>query len=510
MIESIFNRIMRQESTLFFLFFAFLLITNDLLAQSRPGNASEAQIIPCPVQNVELEKDEPKFSAEITAQEQSASEPVQTYSMEECVNLALQNNLEIQAQKKSLEGAFHKVREQLTLAKPQIVMQNLYSLQGKIPGFGEAKLGDTETNISQVTLKQPLYSFGRLESGIRMVRELYKAEDSTFMANRVDIIHRVIRGFLDVLKAGNRVRIARETIQVLQEHLRLVESLFQAGVVLNTDVSTTKVKVLEARQRLIEERNSCDMAQLGLCDLLHLPGDTIVGFQEIPPMPRQVAVNLKNTDQQPEMENLSHLIEAGKNRYSIEKRGKLPMVGLQYTYSTGNQFLEKFKNWNAVVVLEVPVFDSGLSRARKEQAKAGLEQLQYLRAAARQKFSLAIQQSARKVQEMQEKFVLAQQIDRTATENYANLQNQFKEGAVINTDVLSAQLTLTSAKLGLTNAYYDYIAYLADHFRCLGNIDEFLQLVERARKNVLPAPSENTSTAPSIGINKSCVGMKGK
>jgi len=76
--------------------------------------------------------------------------------------------------------------------------------------------------------------------------------------------------------------------------------------------------------------------------------------------------------------------------------------------------------------------------------------------------------------------------------------------------VLSAQLTLTSAKLGLTNAYYDYIAYLADHFRCLGNIDEFLQLVERARKNVLPAPSENTSTAPSIGINKSCVGMKGK
>jgi len=313
-----------------------------------------------------------------------------------------------------------------------------------------------------------------------------------------------------VLKAGNRVRIARETIQVLQEHLRLVESLFQAGVVLNTDVSTTKVKVLEARQRLIEERNSCDMAQLGLCDLLHLPGDTIVGFQEIPPMPRQVAVNLKNTDQQPEMENLSHLIEAGKNRYSIEKRGKLPMVGLQYTYSTGNQFLEKFKNWNAVVVLEVPVFDSGLSRARKEQAKAGLEQLQYLRAAARQKFSLAIQQSARKVQEMQEKFVLAQQIDRTATENYANLQNQFKEGAVINTDVLSAQLTLTSAKLGLTNAYYDYIAYLADHFRNLGNIDEFLQLVERARKNVLPAPSENTSTAPSIGINKSCVGMKGK
>ncbi len=447
--------------------------------------------------------------ADAHAQESLASQSLQEISLEECINLALQNNLEIRAQKKSLEGAFHNVREQLTLAKPQVVMQNLYSLQGKVPGFGASKLGDTETNISQMTLKKPLYSFGRLENGVSMVRELYKAEDSTLAATRVDIIHRVIRGFLDLLKAGNRARIAQETIQVLQEHLRLVESLFQAGVVLNTDVSTTKVRVLEAQQRLIEERNSRYIAQLGLCDLIRLPADTSVLFQDIPPMPRQVSVNLKNTDQQPEMEKLSHLIKAGENRYSLEKRGNLPMIGMQYTYSTGNQFLEDFKNWNAIVVLEVPVFDSGLSRARKEQAKADLERMQYLRDTARQKFSLAIQKSARNVQEMQEKFVIAQQIERTAVENYANLQNQFKEGAVINTDVLSAQLTLTNARLGLTNAYYDYVAYLADHFRSLGNIDEFLQLVEQARKNVLAAPLENASAGRSIGIDTSCAGVKG-
>jgi len=404
-----------------------------------------------------------------------------SYSLEACLEMALENNLEIQAQKKTLISAFHKVNEQFSQVKPQVGFQNVYTVQGKVPGFGEAKLGDKELDIAQVTFKQPLYSFGRLESGVQMVREQYKAEEATFEKTRMDIIHDVSRGFLHVLKAKNRVSIAQETIQVLHQHLKLVENLFQAGVVLNTDVSTTKVKVLEAQQRLIEERNALDIAQISLCNFLQIPEPLQVCFQDIPPMPLNASTSFDNHEQQPEMRQLQHLIKAGEKWYFIEKRGNLPVIGFQGAYSTGNQFMEDFKNWNANLVFDLPIFDSGSSRARKAQAKANLEKMKLSRDSARQKFSLAIQQSARNVQEMQEKFVLARQIEETARENFTNLLNQFKEGAVINTDVLSGQLAVTNARLGVTNAYYDYVSFLADHFRSQGDMTGFLSLVKSAR-----------------------------
>lgn len=400
------------------------------------------------------------------------------YSLEDCLDLALQSNLEVKAQKSTLKGAFHKVREQFSQVKPQLGFQNLYTVQQKVPGFGSTKLGDKELDISQVTLKQPVYSFGRLESAVKMVREQYKAEEAVFDKTLMDTIHQVIRGFLEVLKTKNRVRIASETIQVLNEHLTLVNNLLQAGVVLNTDVSTTKVKVLEAQQRLIEERNSHDLAKIALYNMLDLPEQVRPEFRDIPPIPLDASTSFDNADRQPEMRQLEHLIEAGKKWYTIEKNSNLPVVGFQWTYSTGNQFMEDFKNWSATMVFDFPLFDSGSSRARKAQAKAGLERVKYTRDSARRKFSLAIQQSARKVREMQEKFALARQIEEAARENYSHLSDQFREGAVINTDVLSGNLALTNARLGVNNAYYDYVAYLADHFRSRGDMTEFLALLK--------------------------------
>jgi len=420
-------------------------------------------------------------SADSIAENSSSNHERTGLTLEECLALALKNNLEIRAQKNAVDGAFQKMVEQTTLAKPRIGAQQIYSLQGKLLSFGEARLGDKETSITQLSLTQPVYTFGRLEKGLKMIKEEFRAEDATFAAAQADVLHRVIRSYLDVLKNGNRIRIASETIQVLEEHLKLVESLFSAGVVLKTDVSMTKVKMLEARQGLIEAQNAFDVSRLGLLQIVGLDNKAIEDFQDIPLMPLNASTTLNNPNCQPEIKKLDHLIKMGKYGYELAKINHFPNVGLQGTWSTGNQFFENFKNWNANIVLDFPFFDSGSTSAKKKQAFAALEKLKNLREDARQKFDLAISRSARNVRELQEKFALARQIEATARENYENLQSQYREGAAINTDVLSAQLSWSNARIGVNNAYYDYVAYLADHYYSLGNIDGFIELVKKAR-----------------------------
>lgn len=440
--------------------------SEDLPGESRDTSGSAAEA------GVSLDSADPVSDAGF---------PPEPLSLENLIELALRNNLEIHAQGNALEAAKQKAREQFTLGKPRVGAKQIYSLQERVPGFGSTSLGDKETSIYQVSLTQPVYTFGRLENGVRMVNAEHLAEQSQSSAVRTDIIHRVIRNFLDVMKERNRIRIANETLGVLQEHLKLVETLLEAGVILNTDVSMTKVKLLEARQGLIESRNSLDVARLSLFQLAGLPDASDPDFPDIPPMPLNASTTLDNPDQQPEVKKLDHLIKAGENGYKIAKKGNLPMVGLQWTWSSGNQFLEDFKSWNANVVLDFPFFDSGLSQAQRRQAGARLDQLKNLREDARNKFDLALKKSARKVQEMQEKFALARQIEETARENFTNLQTQYKEGGAINTDVLTAQLALSNARIGVNNAYYDYVAYLADHYRSQGRIDDFVALVQQAR-----------------------------
>jgi outer membrane protein TolC len=452
-----------------------------------PGKATEVGDAAKPIKTDEPDK---TAATDISAPTSPPPAPPEnspaSLSLLDCIDLALRNNLEIRAQQDTLDASFHKVREQFSQVKTQIGFQNVYSLQQNVPGFGAAKLGDKETSVSAVTLRQPVYSFGRLESGVRMVQEQHKAEEASLAATQLTIAHQVIREFLEVLKTRNRVLIANETLDVLRQHLELVERLLQEGVILNTDVSTTKVKLLEAQQRLIEERNSRDLAHIKLCNLLRLPEGADTDFSDIPALPLNASTTFENRGAQPEMRNLQHLIKAGKEWYSIEKRNTMPVIGLQWTYSTGNQFFENFKNWNANVVFDMPLYDSGSARARRAQAKANLNKIEALRDSAAQRFSLAIQQSARKVQEMQEKFALAHQIEATARQNFELLQSQFREGAVINTDVLSAQLAFTNARLGVMNAYYEYVAYLSDYHRSLGDLSGFLQILQT------PPPTSST------------------
>lgn len=412
-------------------------------------------------------------------------------TLEECVSLALQNNLEIRAQKNTVDESFHKKAEQITQGKPRIGAQHIYSLQERVMGLGESSIGDKETRISQVTLTQPIYTFGRLEKGLKLVRETYQAEKATLAATRANVMHRVILNFLDVLRNRNNIHIASETVEVLQEHLKLVKNLFAAGIVLNTDLSMTKVKVLEARQGLIESNNSFEISRLGLLQLIGIERFTKRRFQDIPLMPATVSTTLDNPGSQPEMKNIEHLIEAGKQNCALARRNNLPIIGLQATWSSGNQFMEDFKSWNANVVLDFPFFDSGSTKAKQNQALANLAKLKNIQEDTRQKFDLAISQSARNVQELQEKFALAMQIKEAAEENYSNLRNQYREGSAINTDVLEAQLLWSNAKVGVNNAYYDYVAFLADHYYSLGNIDGFIKLVEIARLEDLKSERVN-------------------
>ncbi len=411
----------------------------------------------------------------------SSSSTTSARTLAECITISLQQNHAIGAQENALQIARFQHREARTAAGPRVNLQNIQTHVHTLPGFGNIKIGQQDSNISKAVLQQPLYTFGRIESGIKMIDEQVKAEECALSAKKEDIVLAVVKAYLEVLKARNRAGIASESHRVISEHLQLNETLFKAGVVLSTDVAATRVKQLEAEQKLVEEENAVHIAEEELSHLLNLPTGELGPIADIPlgslSLPAAATTTLQLRRPSAEIQRVDALLRLLKNRHFIEKRGQYPIVSLQATYETGNQFTEHQKNWNAVVVLDFPVFDSGATRARARQVQHEIAKTSHARAQVEQSLDLAVQTSFLRVQELEKKIGLAMQTLQTAQENLDQNRINYREGTALNTDVLNAELLLRNAKVAYSNAFFDYIFQQTALYKNLGRLPDFLQTI---------------------------------
>ncbi|MBF0542936.1 MAG: TolC family protein [Candidatus Riflebacteria bacterium] len=409
-----------------------------------------------------------------------------SFSLLDCLVIAFSKNLEISAQKDQTLEARAKFKESKSMVKPHLNLQNLQTNQQKVlsfapPGGGDPiKLGTNNLNISKLVLTQPVYSFGRLELGISMLKNQTKASEYAFEAKKIEVSLKVIQAFLDVLKASNRVAIASTTLDLYQKHLDLTNNLFENGTVLSTDVSATKVRMLEAKQKLLEEENTLELSRLALADLLMISPEELPTLRE-PPGLRLLSVKTGLASfsySQPELKQLDQVISMNKKMEQVEKKGKLPIINMLAEYQTGNQFMANFKNWDANFVMDFPFFDSGYSKARSEQAKFELQRNQKNLELMKRHLSLEAKRSQLKMEELIKKLVLAAEAFKTAKENFEKVQTNYIAGTALNTDVLEAQLLFHDAKTSISNAFYDFVLFQAEYYKNCGALDKFIETLE--------------------------------
>ena len=193
------------------------------------------------------------------------------------------------------------------------------------------------------------------------------------------------------------------------------------------------------------------------------------------------------------MRRFDGLVRGLQKVAQMQQRGTFPTVGLQATYATGNQFTEFFKNWNAVLVVDVPLFESGLTRSRTRQARHEVARAEQNRELVREHLQLAKKTSLLRLRELEKKIMLGQEALLTAQENFEQNKINYTEGTVLNTDVLEAQLLLNDAKVTLNNSLYDYISFQAEFAKHVGRLDEFLATVVGVPgRQPLPAPAPHT------------------
>ena len=409
----------------------------------------------------------------------------------------LKQNLTLMADRLGVARADAGVREARGRWLPSLTVNARYSERsGDIldlgdlmnPAFGALNqlLGQTRFP-TDVSLKLPY----RQETNLRLTQPLFLPAATAGVAIAQSVkdgeaaaagaaVRRVAAGirlaYLDAARAARVVELSRSTLELLEENLRVNQSLVTNGVATPDALLRARADLSEGEQRLAEAIRLQEAAQFRFNLLLERPlgqpvelvSDSALGLTLAGPPDSVVATGLAARE---ELHRLDAGIRAARGQERLASAGFLPTLiaavdygfqGEKYRFAADRDFLI------ASLVFQWNLFNGGQDRARREQARLEGGRLRAEREATSRAIELEIRTAWRTAAVAGHARATAADRLASAERNYGLVERKHHAGAAPQVELIDARNSYTAARLNLILTTYDYFAGCVELERAAG------------------------------------------
>src|SRR3954469_22668328 len=209
--------------------------------------------------------------------------------------------------------------------------------QGQAPRFPTVQnetiafLRETEQD-TRLTLRMPIIALG-IPAAVRAQRELLGASEYSRQALARQLKRDITVGYLRWLMAVRNRGIVDASVTLLNENLRVNDSLFRNGKITQDQVLRARAELLQVTQQSREAKNLAAQAQSYLNFLLNRPLDTPLEnaevAAEVTATTRALAELRQDAiDNRPELAELAHLTRASEAQTSLARADLWPTISL--------------------------------------------------------------------------------------------------------------------------------------------------------------------------------------
>ncbi len=409
----------------------------------------------------------------------SIAQEKKVWTLEECINYALDNNISVRQGENTL-----LINEQDVIASDgnRLPSLDLSGRQGLTLGNQEIFPGQfvdrtaNSTNIG-ININQPIFNGFRLTN-------LYKQSQLTLERNQLELNRikdnislNVVNTYLNVLFNKENLETAQAQVEFSKAQIEQVKELVDAGVQPRANIYDVEATLSSDEQNLTVAENNYNLALLTLSQLLQLPYD---GFEvEIIDIDSPSAALMYSDisqildyayDNRYEIKVAEKDIESAELSTEISRSGFLPSVSFNYGFGSNvfysnlsddeasffNQ-LNDNKSQNFGLSFRVPIFSQfqnktavAKSKIQEENAKLNLDQAKLdLESNIQRAFTDA--QAALKAYEAAKKSKAAQLLA------LQNSQERYNLGSMNSFDLEQTRIQLINAQSRLINAKYDFV-----------------------------------------------------
>ncbi len=354
--------------------------------------------------------------------------------------------------------------------------------------FSQMPFGRANTWIAGLSITQPIFTGGRIHSGIVIAGDAADAARFSLDETRSETALQIKVGYYDAQLADRSVAIMQQSLDLAREHLREVKLRFDAGRASELDTLRAAVDAANLEPQLLAVRNARELAFLNLKRLLKLPADaqlkltteltaktragTPVVAVQLPSIPDAQA----ELDARGAMKAASRAVDIGHSQVSIARAAYLPTIAFSGAFNRqaypgsirfpyGNEWRD---DWSLSLAVQWPLFQGMKRTADLDAAHAQLRQAQVQHEQLRDVVRIQYQQALGEFERGKAQIDAAVRTATQAQKVYDLTELRYGEGLATQLDVSSARLALQQARINEAQAYHDAYAALARAERALG------------------------------------------
>lgn len=417
------------------------------------------------------------------------------WSLEECVNYAMENNISIKQ----------------TALDTDLADQDLISAKGNfLPNVNASASQDWNFGSfigqdgNRVSIDSRGNSFG-LNTGVILFNgfrntSIYKQaqlgiESSELQLNilRDNISVNVVNQYLNILLNKENLKVAEEQVAITEKQVIQVSELVDSGVRPRADLFEVEAQLASDRERLTNVENSLELAKLALTQLLQISNE---GFdvEEIELSLPEVLVEHKSSNEiydyalqnRPEIKKAELDIENSILAIDIAKSAYYPTLsfgaglGTSYQHFQGQedlrvvidpndptnislvengfwQQLEDNLGYNLGFRLDIPIFNRMQTKVSVDKAKINKERIAYSLDQAKQDLRSTIEQAYTDAKAAFKQFEASQVSLNAQKEAFKNAQESYNSGVMNSFEFEQVRNRLVNAEANLINAKYNFV-----------------------------------------------------
>ena len=437
-----------------------------------------------------------------------ATTQLDNLTLENAVQIALQNHRSVHVSKAALDMAEAQYRQAMAAFGPRINVEGgvqradqarTFTFTGLVqtPAMGlplgpggtmvpipgqplpinlDVKMFDRDVTKASVNLNWPLYTGGKKEAVTGMAQKGLDIAREDRRKTDLEVVREVHKYYNGAKFAQQMEKLASDTLERFQALDDLTDRLYR-----NTSLKVKKTDYLRSKtttamtQSLVREASyAAALTREALINAMGMPLDTKLSLAAA-----EAAVPVMNADLDsliadamqfnPDKQRLELAVQIAEHRIDEARSNARPMVGLEASaYQVWNAYKGGLFNdanrtgWTIGVGVKWDVFDSGLTRASVDAAQAGKARIEAQRVLLDAGLALQIKDDFMRIERSRAQVDDSMKAHAFAEENRRLHVRAYQEEMVETKDVIEAQIVETFAHAGLLRAKHDLLAALAD------------------------------------------------
>jgi len=377
-------------------------------------------------------------------------------SLKECISIALGIHPKVKAAEADLKAGEYRTREAIAAFWPfaSFDMNRNYTHSSRPVRVGGPIRTVTSSYIANnftFNTSWTLFDFGRTWFNVKTSASLEDSLGSDLTASEQTVAYDVMDAYLTLLRAQSLVKVAQETKDNADSHLKQAQAFFEVGVKPRFDVTSAEVEVNNAQLTVITSRDAVKLARYTLNVRLGIDPLTPITVEDIPILKepekplddyyKEAVIN------RPEIQSLEKKLKAGEMAVKAAFSDYLPTVSASATQSWYKEDHTDFTDsQNAQLMLDIPIFEGFLTTAKFGEAKANYLSTRYKLEDLKLSVLQDVSNAYLLVVDAKARMETLESSVKKARENLDIAKGRYDAGVGALIEVTDAQVNLTSAE----------------------------------------------------------------